>query len=763
MVYTLRPYQQEASDAAVAFFKDAAAKYNALIIAPTGCHAKGSKILMYNGSLKAVENIVVGDVVMGDDGTPRNVLALHRGQDEMYRVTPIKGESFIVNGGHTLHLYRTCCGFRYENEKPRYDEISVEDYIKQTNTYKHIHKLHRSSGVEFKPGEQKPIEPYFVGLYLGDGCSCSGIDITTMRDEVVSYLYEMADRWGLRKRRALKRNGLNKASSYYFVKEKRNRKPNPVMQFIKAIGLHKKAAGDKFIPNEYKFASRHDRLELLAGLLDTDSYYAQTTNTYEYCSKSLRLAKDIEFLCRSLGLYAKVGQTKFANGTPYYRISITGDMNLVPTKVGIRKGHERKQKKSLYVTGFSVENIGKGEYYGFTLDGNHLYCDEQFFVHHNCGKSVIIADIAHKIGGNVLILQPSKEILQQNYAKMQSYGVDDIAIYSASCGSKEIDRITFATIGSIMRHMEDFDHFRAIIVDECHTVNAKTGMYKEFLTHVKRKVLGLTATPYRLSTQQGKVVKGEFKPMPFRKGKQKWDRSIENRCIEKILTRTDPKMFSKIIYQVPIQTLLENGYLARLRYFSMPVVDTAKVKRNSTGQDFDDRSLMDEMVRCGYLDKVEEIVTRLFHPKSADDKRHGILVFTKFIDESEELCQRIPDSAMVSGETPKKEREQILDDFKAGKIKVLLNCSVLTTGFDYPALDTVVMARPTMSLAMWYQIVGRCIRPYEGKKGWVIDLCGNIERFGEVENLQLVDDDKGLPAYIGYVGGEWKYLTGVYY
>lgn len=379
------------------------------------------------------------------------------------------------------------------------------------------------------------------------------------------------------------------------------------------------------------------------------------------------------------------------------------------------------------------------------------------------GKSLLIADIAHKLGGNVLILQPSKEILQQNYAKMQSYGVGDIAIYSASCGSKEIDRITFATIGSIMRHMDDFNQFRTIIVDECHTVNAKDGMYKEFLTHVKRKVLGLTATPYRLSTQQGKVVNGEFKPMPFRKGKQMWDRSIENRCIEKILTRTVPKMFSKIIYQVPIQTLLENGYLARLRYFSMPVIDTAKVKRNSTGQDFDDRSLLDEMVRCGYLDKVEEIVTRLLHPKSDDDKRHGILVFTKFIDESEELCQRIPDSAMVSGETPKKEREQILEDFKNGKIKVLFNCAVLTTGFDYPALDTVVMARPTMSLAMWYQIVGRCIRPYEGKKGWIIDLCGNIERFGEVENLQLVNDEKGLPAYIGYVGGEWRQLTGVYY
>ncbi len=379
------------------------------------------------------------------------------------------------------------------------------------------------------------------------------------------------------------------------------------------------------------------------------------------------------------------------------------------------------------------------------------------------GKSLCIADIAYRLGGKVLILSPSKEILEQNYAKLKSYGIEDIAIYSASCGSKEIARITFATIGSIIRKKDEFNKFKAIIIDECDTVNAKEGMYKEFLTHVKRKVLGLTATPYRLYSQQGKMVNGVFKPMLFKKGQDKYIKGIENKCMEKILTRTVPKMFHKIIYQVPIQTLLEKGYLSRLRYFSMKIMNLENVKRNTTGQDFDDKSLFEEMKRSNYIDQLAGIVDRLLHPKDPTDKRNGILVFTKFIGESEELCKRIPDSAMVSGGTPKAEREQILKDFKDGRIKVLANVGVLVCGFDFPALDTVVFARPTMSLRIWYQSVGRIIRPYEGKKGWVIDLCGNVERFGEVENLQLVDDDKGLPAYIGYVGGEWKYLTGVYY
>lgn len=379
------------------------------------------------------------------------------------------------------------------------------------------------------------------------------------------------------------------------------------------------------------------------------------------------------------------------------------------------------------------------------------------------GKSLCIADIAYRLGGKVLILSPSKEILEQNYAKLKSYGVDDIAIYSASCGCKEISRITFATIGSIIRKKDEFNKFKAIIIDECDTVNAKEGMYKEFLTHVKRKILGLTATPYRLYSQQGKMVNGVFKPMPFKKGQNKYTKGIENKCMEKVLTRTVPKMFQKIIYQVPIQTLLEKGYLSRLRYFSMKIMNLENVKRNTTGQDFDDKSLFDEMQRSNYIEQLAGIVDRLLHPKDPADKRNGILVFTKFTNESEELCKRIPDSAMVSGETPKAEREQILKDFAEGKIKVVCNVGVLVVGYDYPALDTIVIARPTMSLRWYYQAVGRCLRPYEGKKGWVIDLGGNIERFGEVENLQLVNDEKGLPAYIGYVGGEWKYLTGVYY
>ena len=115
---------------------------------------------------------------------------------------------------------------------------------------------------------------------------------------------------------------------------------------------------------------------------------------------------------------------------------------------------------------------------------------------------------------------------------------------------------------------------------------------------------------------------------------------------------------------------------------------------------------------------------------------------------------------MVSGETPKKERERILNDFKSGEIKIVTNVGVLTTGFDFPELETIVLARPTMSLALYYQMVGRAIRPHPNKQsGWVVDLCQTYKRFGKVESLELKEERPGIWA----VFSGKKQLTNKYY
>lgn len=328
------------------------------------------------------------------------------------------------------------------------------------------------------------------------------------------------------------------------------------------------------------------------------------------------------------------------------------------------------------------------------------------------GKSLIIADIASKLDCSLLVFQPSKEILEQNFCKLKSYGINDCSIYSASVGIKEKDRITFATIGSVINKKREFRNYKYIIIDECHCVCSKCGMYKEFLDDVPgRVVIGLTATPYRLSSWNGS-------------------------SMLKFLTRTRPRVFESVLYYCQVSDLLRKGYLADMKYYDITSLDMNNVRGNSTGSDYDDKSLIAEYERSGFYCNLLNTVRRLKNPKIGG-KRRGILVFTRFVREAQMIADNFHDSAIVSGTTPKKEREIILSDFKAGNIEVVANVQTLTTGFDYPELDTILIARPTKSLALYYQMVGRCLRPSNGKNGWIVDMCGNIRRFGKVDDLRI--------------------------
>lgn len=350
------------------------------------------------------------------------------------------------------------------------------------------------------------------------------------------------------------------------------------------------------------------------------------------------------------------------------------------------------------------------------------------------GKSLVIANIALALGEPVLIFQPSKEILEQNYCKIAAYGFVNCGIYSASFNRKEIASVTFCTIGSVIRHLDRLQGFKYAIIDECHNVNAKGGMYEEMIRTLGVKVIGLTATPYRLTNDI-------------------------NGAIIKFLTRTRPRIFSKVIHITQVAELLNEGFLAKLNYYEIKQdngFDLSRVQLNSTGRDYDEESLRAELKRCQFANSVENIIKRIMAVK-----RTRILVFTKFVDEAAALAENIPNTVYLTGETPKAEREQILEDFKSGKIHCVANVGVLTMGFDYPELDTVVLARPTRSLSMYYQMVGRAIRPYPGKQGWIVDMCGTYKQFGKVENLELRCE--GYSQYAIWDKSRNKQLTNKYF
>lgn len=345
------------------------------------------------------------------------------------------------------------------------------------------------------------------------------------------------------------------------------------------------------------------------------------------------------------------------------------------------------------------------------------------------GKSLVIADICHRIDEPVLILQPSKELLEQNYQKLVSYGIEDIAIYSASKNSKEIGRFTYATIGSIYKKPELFKHFKYVIIDECHQVNPKKlgGMYMTFLKAIDCKnVCGLTATPYRLD--------------------QKFFKEYGEMCYTatlKMINRIHPFFFKKIAYKIETQELIERGYLSPIRYITEEV-ELDHLRVNSTGADYTPESVEgfwnDERIK-----KLAKIV------KYIDENHTRNLVFCSSIRQATrtyELLQSMGlKSAMVTGDTPKREREQIVADYRAGRIKHMINVGVFTTGFDVPELDSIVLAKPTMSLALYYQMVGRGVRIDPQRKDKILnvyDLAGVVERLGRVESIKVVKEEGGF-------------------
>jgi DNA repair protein RadD len=347
------------------------------------------------------------------------------------------------------------------------------------------------------------------------------------------------------------------------------------------------------------------------------------------------------------------------------------------------------------------------------------------------GKSLVIANIAYRLDAPVLIFQPSKEILEQNYHKLLAYGVLDAGIFSASFNSKAVRKVTFATIGSVKSHKDYFRRFRYVIIDECHLVNAEAGMYKDFIDAIGCKVIGLTATPYRLYSSRfyGSMLR--------------------------FLTRTRPRIFDYLLYHVQVRTLLEQGFLAELNYYQLPIVNTSRLQLNSTGADYTDASIRKHYEEVKFSEELASVVNRLLNAG-----RKSIFVFTRFTDEAEHLARVLGKrAAVVTGDTPANERESVLRRFKAGSIVVVTNVGVLPIGFDFAELDTVVLARPTMSLALYYQMVGRAIRPCKGKTGWVVDLCGNYKRFGRVDNLELRQRKPGIWA----VFSGQKQLTNVWF
>lgn len=338
------------------------------------CVAKGTRFIMFDGSIKNVEDIVAGDVLMGPDSKPRTVLATTHGIDNMYKVIPENGIEHIVNSKHPIRtIYRKA----YDNIV-REELITAPNHIKTLSLHprwRECYALEKVNGIEFEHKDVL-IDPYIFGLWIGDGDKDSA-RFTNPDIEVIDALKEFANA------NNLVCNIYNHSTSKLAKRisfTKKDCSLNWFRQALDAMGVK----DNKFIPKNYICTDRESRLQFLAGIIDTDGNYDARKHNFEIIQKLESVTAGIVYIARSLGIKTTV-KTKVVNGCTYYRIFLLSKGWIIPTKVKRKQCPEYTalQKNPLECR-FDIESIGKDEYYGFEVDGDSLCLLEDFTIFHNC-------------------------------------------------------------------------------------------------------------------------------------------------------------------------------------------------------------------------------------------------------------------------------------------------------------------------------------------------------------------------------------------
>lgn len=341
------------------------------------CLGKGTPVLLWNGLIKPVEEITKGDELMGPDSEPRLVRSINKGIGRLYRIVPVKGDPWICNEDHIL----TLAGTNRFNGQLR--DVSLMDYRTEC-------RLKPSTKIGWKlvrtgcdwPDARVPISPYFVGLWMGDGTKTE-THITTVDAEIVEYVRSFAECYGLTFRKSKDRRSEVLRISVGGELSWGIAKGRSIRDLMRRYFVRD---GIKRIHHNYLTNSRGNRLMLLAGLLDSDGYYAN--GYYEIISKWPELAAQIQFLARSLGFAAyssiktvKITEDRFQD---YVRVIISGEnLHEIPCLLYRKQSRIRKQIKRTNVTGFKIEPLGVGEYFGFTLNGDGRFLLGDFTITHN--------------------------------------------------------------------------------------------------------------------------------------------------------------------------------------------------------------------------------------------------------------------------------------------------------------------------------------------------------------------------------------------
>lgn len=369
------------------------------------CMDPDTPVLMHSGAVRRIGDIVVGDRLMGPDSLPRTVLGTTTGVDPMFRITPSRGEPFVCNGAHILVL---ACDFDTDSThvKGSTHYYSVDAFLSLPVRVQKILRVVRAE-INFTHSDVE-VSPYYVGLWLGDGCVANG-RISTVDPEIRDAILHEAARFGMRVMQHETRKGF---CPQYAMVAGRN-VDHPVMDYLRSYCIKD---GVKRIPLAYLRNSREVRLQLLAGIIDTDGHLYKGGSGFEVTTKHAGLRDDLKFLARSLGFAAsstesyKVCQT--GNGGVYHRVFITGDVHLVPTRLHRKQAVVATRRSNVLHSTFTVESLGVGPYAGVTLGGDHLYLLGDCTVTHNTYVALKQAQHCHMQGESVLFVTTEMGIEQ---------------------------------------------------------------------------------------------------------------------------------------------------------------------------------------------------------------------------------------------------------------------------------------------------------------------------------------------------------------
>lgn len=751
-----------------------------LVVHGTGCgkcHGIDTPILMYDGTIKKVQDVKVGDQLMGIDSTPRNVLSLARGRENMYKIIQKKGgKDYVVNKSHilTLKLTHPKGIYKTTNKGTNYivaNWFSIENYKRQTKWYKFTSneeelqvrnesqkfldtlqiddtidiplteymKLSKKDqymlkgfrvGVEFTE-KDTPLDPYFLGLWLGDGCSRNP-SITNVDQEIIDYIYnKFSDNYDIRIG--------NDEITYHIVSKKiegQNRH-NDIRTVLQNLNLLQ----NKHIPAEYLYNCRKVRLSLLAGLIDSDGWH-RTGGCYEIIQKQKQLADDIEYLVRSLGMNVASsivsksceykGETKTGQ---YYRITFSTSDNDIPVLLEHKKP-DVKSNKDLLTNNIDIESIGEDDYYGFVIDGDHRYLLGDFTVTHNTLTAITASQcyLDRNPTNKVVFVGPAS--LLSNFKKeMKAYGTKHNDRYELYTFDK------FMNVAKVGRAIDC--NKTMLIVDEAHNLRTlvtytrdKAG--REKIKEGKKtkavidcaykadKVLLLTATPFvnsltdfipLINMLYGRTLVGTRNDVNIGRVKDE----IGKKPTKETLTTLryylkdkvdvndcrDPTFFPERIDNVRKVNMSDTFYNIYLRTIRGEVL---------FGIDF---GAHPEAFYHAYRRAVNKAGPEYYTTKIKDAlpilRKGKALIYSNWVAFGVNVLEKALEHEgirfnTITGDTKKEDRAVIVKNFNDDQFQTLIITKAGGEGLDLKGVRSVVVLEPPWNDAGLEQVIGRAIR-----------------------------------------------------